>query len=156
VAAVVALLFAGGAAVLWMNAPDAVAPVVEKPVNTASNTMTPPVVPAPVPDPIPASSNVTVAAPVADPGRLVINAFPWAQVTSVVNAQGVEQLSGTGETPLMLSLSPGTYKVSLSNPYSKKTVVLDANVATGETSRLQAELDRVDAQNYIDGLGIGQ
>jgi eukaryotic-like serine/threonine-protein kinase len=156
-AAVLALLFIGGSAMLWLKAPDDVPAIeVEKPAATASNTMTPPVVPAPVPDPVPPSSTVTVAAPVADPGRLLINAFPWAQVTSVVNAAGVEQLSGTGETPLMLSLSPGTYKVSLSNPFSKKTIVLDANVATGETSRLQAELDRVDAQNYIDSLGIGQ
>jgi len=154
VAAVIALLFLGGAAVVWLKAPvDDVVP--EKPVATASNTMTPPVA-APVPDPIPPGSSVTVAAPVVLPGQLVINAFPWAQVTSVVNAEGVEQLSGAGETPLMLSLSPGTYKVSLSNPYSKKSVVLDANVATGETSRLQAELDRVDAQDYIDRLGIGQ
>jgi eukaryotic-like serine/threonine-protein kinase len=154
VAAVIALLFLGGAAVVWLKAPvDDVVP--EKGAATASNTMTPPV-PAPVSDTVPPGSSVTVAAPVVLPGQLVINAFPWAQVTSVVNAEGVEQLPGGGETPLVLSLSPGTYKVSLSNPYSKKSVVLDANVATGKTSRLQAELDRVDAASYIDGLGIGQ
>ncbi|HYK04130.1 MAG TPA: serine/threonine-protein kinase [Thermoanaerobaculia bacterium] len=153
-AAVIALLFIGGTAVLWMKAP-ADATVAEKPIATASNTMTPPLA-APVPDPIPPGSSVTVAAPVVLSGQLVINAFPWAQVTSVVNAEGVEQLSGAGETPLVLSLSPGTYKVSLSNPYSKKSVVLDARVAAGETSRLQAELDRVDAASYVDGLGISQ
>jgi serine/threonine protein kinase len=154
VAAVVALLFLGGAAVLWTKLPAEPA-VPEKAVATASNTMTPAVA-IPAADPIPPGSSVTVAAPVVVPGQLVINAFPWAQVTSVVNAAGVEQLSAGGETPLVLSLSPGTYKVSLSNPYSKKSVVLDASVATGETSRLQAELDRVDAATYIDSLGIGQ
>lgn len=151
VAAVVALMFVGGAAALWLRTPAPAAPIPEKPAATASNTMTPP-----APAPVPPSSSVTVAAPVKDPGRLVINAFPWAQVTSVVDAQGSEQLSGTGETPLVLSLAPGAYKVSLSNPYSKRTVVLDANVVAGETTRLQAELDRFDAQNYIDNLGIGQ
>ncbi len=154
VAAVVALLFLGGAAVLWTKLPADPA-VPEKAVATASNTMTPAVATS-APDPIPPGSSVTVAAPVIAPGQLVINAFPWAQVTSVVNAAGVEQLSAAGETPLVLSLAPGTYKVSLSNPYSKKAVVLDASVATGETSRLQAELDSVDAATYVDGLGIGQ
>jgi serine/threonine protein kinase len=154
VAAVVALLIAGGLAVVWMKMPVAsVSP--EQAIVTASNTMTPPL-PAAVPAPVPPGSSVTVAAAAVDPGQLLINAFPWAQVTSVLDAAGVEQLSGAGETPLMLSLSPGTYRVSLSNPYSKKSVVLDATIAAGETARLQAELDRVDAASYVDSLGIGQ
>jgi eukaryotic-like serine/threonine-protein kinase len=145
-AAVVALVLIAAIALLWVQSRE-VAPksaVVDTPLLTAPATVTAAVdVPAPV-----------VA---AVPGRLLINALPWGQVTSVKDAQGVEQLTaGTTETPLVLALPPGNYQVRLTNPNSHREVVLDAVVTANATSRVETELDRIDAAAYVRGIGIGR
>jgi len=146
VAAVVAILAAAAAFAIWQRSPAAgTAPPV-----TVSNTM--------------AGSTLTVAA-TASPlpavpsseGQLLINALPWGQVSSVVDASGVERLrGGPADTPLLLSLPDGAYKVRLMNPNSGQSVVLDATVQAGTLARAEAELDRVEAQEYVDRAGIGQ
>jgi hypothetical protein len=93
---------------------------------------------------------------VAEPGTLLINAFPWAHVTSVKNAEGVEQLAGAAETPLALTLPPGNYKVALLNPNSNRSVALDATVTSNATTPIEAELDRIDTARYVESLGIGK
>jgi eukaryotic-like serine/threonine-protein kinase len=68
---------------------------------------------------------------IARPGRLGINAFPWANITSIRNldnGQDVE-LSGTPLTPAPIDLPPGRYEVTLSNPQFNtitRTVAIDA------------------------------
>jgi hypothetical protein len=97
-----------------------------------------------------------VEVPAAAPGQLLINAFPWGQVTSVTNAAGEEQLkTGAADTPLVLTLPPGNYKVRLTNPNSNRSVVLDASVTSATLTRAETELDRIDAAAYVEGLGIG-
>jgi len=68
----------------------------------------------------------------AAPARLGINAFPWANVTTirnVENGQNVE-LASPLVTPVPIDLAPGRYEVTLSNPnYSapiKKVVSIEA------------------------------
>ena len=140
IAAVVALLLLAGAAALWLRSGD--------------------VKPVPAPDPV-ASDTVTtsgtvVEVPAVESGMLIVNAFPWGQVTSVRDASGTERLTATAETPYALSLPAGAYKVALTNPNSKKSVVLDATVTANATSRCEAELDQVDAAQYVDRIGIGE
>ncbi|HUP61273.1 MAG TPA: serine/threonine-protein kinase [Thermoanaerobaculia bacterium] len=102
-----------------------------------------------------AGTTLTVADAIVERGRLSINALPWGEVVSVTNAEGVEQLTASAETPLVLSLPVGAYKVRLTNPNSNRSVTLDANVTAGSWSRIETELDRVDAAAYVEGLGIG-
>ncbi|HYI13567.1 MAG TPA: serine/threonine-protein kinase [Thermoanaerobaculia bacterium] len=140
-AAVLVLLVSG--AVLWQRAKDDAPPPVTE-TNTMAATATGVNVEAPV-----------TAAPA--PGRLLINALPWGQVTSVTDAAGTEQLtSGLTDTPLVLSLAPGAYKVTLANPNSKRSVVLDATVTSNALARCEAVLDRVDADAYVERVGIGR
>jgi serine/threonine-protein kinase len=108
------------------------------------------------PAPSSASSTMTVtAAPVAvEKGRLVINALPWGEVTSVKNRDGAEQLQASAATPLVLELPAGDYKVQLANPNSQRSVVLDATVSANATARCEAELDRIDADTYMKGIGL--
>jgi serine/threonine-protein kinase len=147
VAAVVAVVVLGGMAVQWFRSP---APV---PVATVSNSVVTPVVDATVPGTSVTVTAVPVIAPVTEAGQLLINALPWGAVTSVTDAAGTERLSAAGETPLMLSLPPGSYKVRLSNPNSQRAVVLDATVTANMLSRCEAQLDRVDAAKYVEGIG---
>jgi serine/threonine-protein kinase len=146
IAAVVALVLAIGLAAIWSKRNS----VGQGGGTTASNTMVaPPIVET-------SGTTMTVAA-VEEPGQLLINALPWGEVTSVRDGHGVERLlSGPAETPLMLALPPGRYTVSLTNPNSNTSVQLDATVKAGALTRYEAELDRIDAEKYVDGIGLGQ
>lgn len=112
--------------------------------------------PVVVQTPVPETAGTTVAAepPVVERGQLLINALPWGQVTSVKNNSGAEQLAQSADTPVVLSLPVGAYKVQLTNPNSQRSVVLDATVSANATTRCEAELDRVDADAYVKGLGL--
>ena len=148
VAAVVALVLLVAAVSFWSKTRR-----VPKVEPQATNTVATPVTTTTA---APATV-VDVPAPVAVPGTLHINAFPWGQVTSVTDSSGAEKLtSGSAETPLVLSLAPGAYKVTLTNPNSKRSVVLDATVTANEQARVEAELDRVDINRYVDAIGIGR
>ena len=95
--------------------------------------------------------------PVVATGQLVINALPWGYVASVRDAADVERLGGgPAETPLLMLLPLGNYKVRLTNPYSNRAVVLDATVTANGLSHVETDLDRVDVAAHIDGLGIGR
>jgi serine/threonine protein kinase len=160
VAAAIAIVLLIGAGVMWWSsntpAPSVSPPIVkpQPPVTTAPALATATVdVPAIVPA---IATQPPVVAP-AGSGKLLINAFPWGRVTSVTNASGAEQLSaGSADTPLLLALPPGDYKVTLTNPHSKRSVVLNAKVNADAVARVEAELDRVDINRYIDGIGIGR
>jgi serine/threonine protein kinase len=142
-AAIVALILIAALAVVWMKSRKVASPKPQpQPVQTA---------------PVASATTVTVEAPPVQSGTLLINAFPWAHVTSVKNAEGIEQLtSGAAETPLSLTLPPGSYKVALLNPNSNRSVALDATVTSNATTPIEAELDRIDAARYVDDLGIGK
>jgi len=142
VTALVAVLVAAGAFALWQRAQSSAAPN----AIAAGSTLT---VAAPV--------KVPVSVPAAADGQLLINALPWGRVTSVVDGSGSEHLTrGDSETPLLLSLPAGAYKVRLTNPNSSQSVELQATVRPGAMSRAEAELDRVEAGEYVDRAGIGQ
>jgi len=137
VAAVAGILLIAAIAALWLTRPEKRV-VVEKPVpETAGTTVA-----------------VETAPPVVEKGELLINALPWGEVTSVKNGEGAEQLTGKTVTPIVLSLPVGEYKVQLVNPNSKRSVVLDASVSANALTRCEAELDRVDADAYVKGLGL--
>ncbi|HYC61681.1 MAG TPA: serine/threonine-protein kinase [Thermoanaerobaculia bacterium] len=152
VAAVVALVLLIAVISFWTKSRQAVTKVEPVAVVTAPVTTT-----TAITAPAPRAVVVDVPAPAEVPGTLRINAFPWGQVTSVTDSAGAERLtSGSAETPLVLSLAPGAYKVTLMNPNSKRSVVLEATVTANAQARVEAELDRVDINRYVDAIGIGR
>jgi hypothetical protein len=68
------------------------------------------------------------------PGRIGIQAYPWANVTSIRNLQNGEpvRLSAPLVTPAPLDLAPGTYEITLSNPVFSKSIVKTIEVKPGE------------------------
>jgi serine/threonine protein kinase len=145
VAAVIALLLLAGIAVVWFQSKQTTTVSQEPPLTV---THSPPL------QGERQGEGTVVDAPA--PGQLLINAFPWGQVTSVTNAAGEEQLeAGAADTPLLLSLPPGHYKVRLTNPNSNRSMVLDAAVTSAALTRAETELDRIDAAAYVEGVGIG-
>jgi tRNA A-37 threonylcarbamoyl transferase component Bud32 len=92
----------------------------------------------------------TGSPPAAAPGQLVIHITPWGEVRSVKDGAGKEQLTQTPlYTPVTLTLPAGSYQVEVSNPNSGRSETLTATVAAGTSARIEAELDPVDADEYL-------
>jgi hypothetical protein len=77
--------------------------------------------------------SATLAVPVAQ-GRLGINAFPWANVTSVRNLDNGEsvEIGANVVTPAPLDLAPGRYEVTLSNPNFPRTISRTVSIQPGQ------------------------
>jgi hypothetical protein len=80
-------------------------------------------------------SQETVA---AQPGRLGINAFPWANVTSIRNLDNGQDvdLAPTLLTPTPVDLPPGRYEVTLANPQFAKPITRTVAITAGADETL--------------------
>ncbi|HEV8657395.1 MAG TPA: serine/threonine-protein kinase [Thermoanaerobaculia bacterium] len=85
----------------------------------------------------PARANVLVTAP----GHLAINAFPWANVTSIRNlATGVPvEIDSPLITPAPVELAPGRYEITLSNPRFKQPMIRIVEIAAGQEALLNVQ-----------------
>jgi serine/threonine protein kinase len=90
----------------------------------------------PAPKPAP-PIEARIAIPVAQ-GHLGINAFPWAEVTSVKNLENGESVDiGTNVvTPAPLDLAPGRYEVTLTNPNFARPITRTISIAPGTDETL--------------------
>lgn len=88
-------------------------------------------------------------------GRLLIDAKPWGNVASVVDASGVETpLPAERQTPLVLSLDPGRYTVSLAHPElfgDNLSCTVEVSASVGATCRL--DLLPVTSEEYWEEVG---
>jgi serine/threonine-protein kinase len=68
------------------------------------------------------------------PGRIALNAFPWAEVTSIRNvADGATlELKVPLVTPAPVDLAPGTYEITLSNPAFRSPITRRVDVKAGQ------------------------
>jgi len=120
--------------------------------------------PAPTPSPEPPPSTVPVVSVTRSPtstlggtataGTLLIDALPWGEVVEVVDAQGRRQtLPSLRDTPLALSLAPGSYTIEVKNPGfgSQKATV---SVRAADVERKTLEFRRVDASDYLRRSGL--
>ena len=77
----------------------------------------------------------------ATPAHLGINAFPWAEVTTirnVDNGQNVE-LAKQMVTPVPIDLAPGRYEVTLSNPNFSAPIRKVVSIAAGTDQTLNVQ-----------------
>ena len=91
-----------------------------------------------------------------DTGTMVINAVPWAQVESIVDAQSSpQQLAGSTYTPLAVALPPGRYRISLRNPSRSEPLVVEAEVKIGETARAPlADFGPIEVSTVLEKYGL--
>jgi hypothetical protein len=87
-------------------------------------------------------------------GTLVIEALPWGEVVEVVDAQGRRQaLPPSRDTPLCLSLAPGSYTVEVKSPgFGSQKASLSVRAA--DVERKVLEFRRVDAADYLRRSGL--
>lgn len=83
-----------------------------------------------------ATTTVAPAAPIpVAQGHLGINAFPWANVTSVRNLDNGQSVDIGSDlvTPAALDLAPGRYEVTLSNGGKPVTRTVSLGAGANET-----------------------
>jgi serine/threonine-protein kinase len=106
---------------MMMRKSATVGPIVVPPVSQASTVS------------LPAQ---TVPAP-AQQGRLGINAFPWANVTSIRNLDNGQNVAiASLVTPAPVDLAPGRYEVTLSNPQFPKPITRTVAITAGADETL--------------------
>jgi hypothetical protein len=78
---------------------------------------------------------------VGAPARLGINAFPWANVTSIRDLDRGEPvaIAENLQTPGTVELKPGRYEVTLSNPDYRKPIVRSVEVVAGRDVLLNVQ-----------------
>ena len=110
--------------------------------------------PVPVQQPVQAAT-IPIApqpstAPIATPGRLGINAFPWAEVTSIRNLDNGESvdIGSSLVTPAPVDLAPGRYEVTLMNPRFAKTITRTVSIDAGAEATLNVQFS--DASSLPD------
>ncbi len=78
---------------------------------------------------------------VSTPSRLAINAYPWANVTSIRNTRtgAPVEIDAPLVTPAPVELPPGRYEVTFSNPHFKDTITRIVDVKAGEDAMLNVQ-----------------
>jgi serine/threonine protein kinase len=95
----------------------------------------------PAPAPAPAAKTETATTVPAAAAHLGINAYPWANVTSIRNldnGQNVE-LRAPLVTPAPIELAPGRYEVTLSNPNYSAEITRTVAVEAGRDEMLNVQ-----------------
>jgi len=85
-------------------------------------------------------------------GSVVLDALPWAEVVSIVDAQGNRrEIPANSYTPLMLTLPVGDYEVTFRNGSTRTTKV---RITNNSVSRIEPiDFGKVDAAEYFQRHG---
>jgi len=93
--------------------------------------------------------------PAATAGRLALDARPWAEVASVIDADGRPvAIGGRLFTPVTLDLPVGTYRVVLTQEGEQRDLTVEVT-GTG-IDRRTADFGRGSADELLTSLGVGQ
>jgi serine/threonine-protein kinase len=106
------------------------------------------------PDPTPAPQAKSVASAIPTTVvPLAIDAWPWANVTSIRNADNGQtiELQGTVTTPAPIDLAPGRYEVTFSNPAFPTSITKTVVVTAGRTNAVRAEFGEVTMPDFGGG-----
>jgi tRNA A-37 threonylcarbamoyl transferase component Bud32 len=89
-------------------------------------------------------------------GELVINAFPWAEVVSVVGQDGkAVSLPSDKTTPLRLPLQQGVYTVTLRHPQAPRNARQVAEVKAKQTATANASFgNAIQSKDYLQRAGF--
>jgi len=87
-------------------------------------------------------------------GELVLNAYPWGKVESVLDANRQPvKLPDETTTPLTLRLPAGSYAVTFRHPQARKPVQVIAKVEAQKRNTANASFTTISAQEYFSRAG---
>jgi hypothetical protein len=142
----VAVVLALVAAATWMlmrPRPEPEGPAAQTTVPIIASTMT-------------TITTVPPSIPI-EQGHLGINAFPWAEVTSVKNLDDGQtvDIGPNVVTPAPLDLAPGRYEVTLTNPKFAKPITRTVSVQAGADETLYVNFGDP-ASASVPDFGVAQ
>jgi hypothetical protein len=90
----------------------------------------------------------------AERGTLVLNAYPWGKVESVLDANRQPvSLPADTTTPLVLTLPAGSYVITFSHPQVTKSTQRIAKVEAQKRATANAAFTTLSAQEYFSRAG---
>ena len=99
--------------------------------------------------------NPTPPPPIDTPGSLRLDAVPWAEVREIKNRDGESQpLNGSVYTPVVLSLEPGSYQISLVHPDFSEPRSVEVEILADESVQRSVEFEVVAVESYFDTVGL--
>lgn len=88
------------------------------------------------------------------PGRLAIDAHPWAEVVRIVAKDGTEfPLPENRQTPLSVALPPGEYAVELTHPTLRESRQCQVLVEAASTAHCSQDFASADARDFFARIG---
>ena len=86
---------------------------------------------------------------------LVIDALPWGEVEGIVDAAGRRvEVGSDAYTPLVASLPPGDYVVSVKRPDAARKETLHVTLRAGQVEQRVVVFERIDADEYLEKAGF--
>jgi serine/threonine-protein kinase PpkA len=90
----------------------------------------------------------------AERGTLVLNAYPWGKVESVLDASRQPvPLPADTTTPLVLNLAAGSYVITFRHPQASKPAQVIAKVEAQKRATANAAFTTISAQEYFSRAG---
>jgi hypothetical protein len=90
----------------------------------------------------------------AERGELVLNAYPWGKVESVLDANRQPvKLPDDATTPLILKLPAGSYAITFRHPQAHKPVQVIARVEAQKRAAASAAFTTISTQEYFTRAG---
>ena len=90
----------------------------------------------------------------AERGTLVLNAYPWGKVESVLDASRQPvPLPADSTTPLVLTLPAGSYVITFRHPQASKPAQVIAKVEAQKRATANAAFTTISAQEYFSRAG---
>jgi serine/threonine-protein kinase PpkA len=90
----------------------------------------------------------------AELGTLVLNAYPWGKVESVLDASRQPvSLPADATTPLVLTLPAGSYVITFRHPQASKAAQVIAKVEAQKRATANAAFTSISAQEYFSRAG---
>src|ERR1700722_2628586 len=90
----------------------------------------------------------------AERGELVLNAYPWGNVDSIVDANRQKvALPADASTPLVLTLPAGSYVITFKHPKAAKPVQVIAKVEARKRVTANAAFPTISSKEYFSRVG---
>lgn len=105
-----------------------------------------------VPPPVPAERESTPPPSAVSAGYLAVGALPWGRIAQVVDVDSSKPVAGVKdlETPHLLELPPGRYRVTISHKDFGTQQSPVVTVAAGATASVQVRFSKFDVDRMLE------
>jgi hypothetical protein len=111
----------------------------------------------PVAEAVPETPSPAVEPPPPEPpptGAVIVQALHWGRITEIADSDGfVQELPELYQTPVLLRLPPGSYRITLENPGSDEPSACEVEVTVDDTAACEVRFGDASALDYFKETG---